>query len=41
MSDFTAVESGLALLPGAALMGLMSPVTGRGLFDAVGASGWR
>ncbi|SLM92518.1 MDR family MFS transporter [Brevibacterium yomogidense] len=36
MSDFTAMESGLALLPGAVLMGLMSPVTGR-IFDAVGA----
>ena len=35
MSDFTAMESGLALLPGAALMGVMSPVTGR-IFDAVG-----
>lgn len=36
MSDFTAMESGLALLPGAVLMGVMSPVTGR-VFDAVGA----
>ncbi|SIO85564.1 MDR family MFS transporter [Nocardiopsis sp. JB363] len=36
MSDFTAMESGLALLPGAAVMGLMSPVTGR-IFDAIGA----
>ena len=36
MSDFTAMESGLALLPGAAIMGLMSPVTGR-LFDRFGA----
>src|SRR5699024_8947756 len=36
MSDFTAMESGLALLPGAVVMGLMSPVTGR-VFDAVGA----
>ena len=36
MSDFTAMESGVALLPGAVLMGLMSPVTGR-IFDTVGA----
>lgn len=36
MNDFSAMESGLALLPGAAVMGLMSPVTGR-IFDAVGA----
>ena len=36
MSDFTAMESGLALLPGAAVMGLMSPVTGR-IFDKFGA----
>ena len=35
MNDFTAMESGLVLLPGAAVMGLMSPVTGR-VFDAVG-----
>ena len=35
MNDFTAMESGLVLLPGAAVMGLMSPVTGR-IFDAVG-----
>ncbi|MGN8644598.1 DHA2 family efflux MFS transporter permease subunit [Gracilibacillus sp. HCP3S3_G5_1] len=33
---FTALESGLALLPGAILMGLMNPVTGR-LFDKFGA----
>ncbi|WP_163583038.1 MDR family MFS transporter [Gracilibacillus saliphilus] len=32
---FTALESGLALLPGAVLMGLMNPVTGR-LFDRFG-----
>src|SRR5699024_1103481 len=32
MSDFTAMESGLVLLPGAAIMGVMSPVTGR-IFD--------
>lgn len=36
MSDYTAMESGLALLPGAAVMGLMSPVTGR-VFDRFGA----
>lgn len=36
MHDYTAMESGLALLPGAVVMGLMSPVTGR-LFDAIGA----
>lgn len=35
MADFTAMESGLALLPGAIIMGLMSPVTGR-LFDRFG-----
>ncbi|SFP45011.1 MDR family MFS transporter [Salibacterium halotolerans] len=34
--DFTATESGLMMLPGAALMGLMSPITGR-IFDKVGA----
>ncbi len=32
---FTALESGLALLPGAVLMGLMNPITGR-LFDRFG-----
>lgn len=32
---FSAVDSGLALLPGAALMGLMNPITGR-LFDKFG-----
>ena len=36
MSDFTAMESGLVLLPGAAIMGIMSPVTGR-IFDHFGA----
>lgn len=36
MNDYTAMEAGLALLPGAAIMGLMSPVTGR-VFDAFGA----
>lgn len=37
MSDFTALESGLVLLPGALIMGFMSPVTGR-IFDRFGAS---
>lgn len=36
MAGFTATESGLMLLPGAAIMGLMSPVTGR-IFDRFGA----
>ena len=36
MNDFTAMESGLALLPGAVVMGAASPITGR-IFDAVGA----
>ncbi|MGO1972937.1 MAG: MDR family MFS transporter [Propionibacteriaceae bacterium] len=36
MRDFSALDSGLALLPGAAVMGLMSPVTGR-IFDRFGA----
>ncbi len=36
MSDYTAMESGLALLPGAAVMGVMSPLSGR-IFDAFGA----
>lgn len=36
MLGFTALESGLALLPGALLMGIMSPITGR-LFDKFGA----
>lgn len=36
MSDYSAMESGLALLPGAVVMGLMSPVTGR-IFDIFGA----
>src|SRR5690606_7832685 len=35
MHGFTALESGLMLLPGAIVMGLMNPVTGR-IFDAVG-----
>jgi len=36
MLDFTAFESGLVLLPGAMIMGLMNPITGR-LFDRFGA----
>ncbi|SFL92180.1 MDR family MFS transporter [Salibacterium qingdaonense] len=36
MRDFTAVESGLVLFPGALIAGLMSPITGR-IFDKVGA----
>ena len=36
MRGFPAVESGLVLLPGALLMGLSSPITGR-IFDAFGA----
>lgn len=35
VSRFTALESGLMLLPGALIMGLMSPVTGR-IFDRFG-----
>lgn len=36
MLGFSAMESGMMLLPGALIMGLMSPVTGR-LFDKYGA----
>ncbi|GGA85280.1 DHA2 family efflux MFS transporter permease subunit [Ornithinibacillus halotolerans] len=36
MLGFSPVESGLALLPGAIMMGLMNPITGR-LFDKFGA----
>ncbi|MFG6149687.1 MDR family MFS transporter [Halobacillus sp. B23F22_1] len=36
MRDFTALESGLVLLPGALISGLMSPITGR-IFDRIGA----
>ncbi|MGV2621011.1 MDR family MFS transporter [Halobacillus sp. ACCC02827] len=36
MLGFTAFESGLMLLPGAVLMGIMNPITGR-LFDKFGA----
>lgn len=38
MRDFTAMESGLVLLPGAVISGLMSPITGR-IFDKIGARG--
>ncbi|MBP3950975.1 MDR family MFS transporter [Bacillus suaedae] len=34
--EFTAFQAGLALLPGAVIMGIMSPITGR-IFDKVGA----
>ncbi|MFD2752051.1 MDR family MFS transporter [Virgibacillus siamensis] len=34
--DYTAFESGLLLLPGAIVMGIMSPITGR-IFDKIGA----
>ncbi|GAK03804.1 multidrug and toxin extrusion MATE family efflux pump YdhE/NorM [Geomicrobium sp. JCM 19037] len=36
MHEFTAFETGLMLLPGAILMGIMSPITGR-IFDRIGA----
>jgi EmrB/QacA subfamily drug resistance transporter len=36
MLGFSAMESGMMLLPGALIMGLMSPITGR-LFDKYGA----
>ncbi len=36
MRGFTAFEAGLALLPGALITGLMSPITGR-IFDRIGA----
>lgn len=36
MRDFTAMEAGLAILPGALVMGMMSPITGR-VFDKIGA----
>lgn len=36
MAGFTATESGLMLLPGAIIMGVMSPLTGR-IFDRFGA----
>ncbi|MBB5174159.1 MDR family MFS transporter [Texcoconibacillus texcoconensis] len=36
MREFTAMESGLVLFPGALIAGLMAPITGR-IFDKVGA----
>ncbi len=36
MAGFTALESGLMILPGALLMGFMSPINGR-IFDKIGA----
>jgi len=36
MAGFTALESGIMIFPGALLMGLMSPITGR-IFDKIGA----
>ncbi|WP_246202563.1 MDR family MFS transporter [Virgibacillus doumboii] len=36
MAGFSALESGIMIMPGALLMGFMSPVTGR-IFDKVGA----
>ncbi|MEQ6378473.1 MDR family MFS transporter [Bacillaceae bacterium S4-13-56] len=36
MRDFSALDSGLALLPGAIVSALMSPITGR-IFDRIGA----
>ncbi|WP_102348596.1 DHA2 family efflux MFS transporter permease subunit [Bacillus sp. Marseille-P3661] len=36
MREFTAFEAGLALLPGALITGLMSPIIGR-IFDKIGA----
>lgn len=36
MAGFTAFESGLMILPGALLMGIMSPITGR-IYDLYGA----
>ncbi len=36
MAGFSAMESGLAILPGALLMGLLSPIIGK-IFDRVGA----
>ena len=40
LRGFTAFESGLLLLPGAIIMGLMSPISGV-LFDKVGPVLWR
>lgn len=36
MLDYSALESGLMIMPGALLMGFMSPITGR-IFDKIGA----
>lgn len=36
MAGYTALESGLMILPGALVMGVMSPITGR-IFDKIGA----
>ena len=36
MREFTAIEAGIVLLPGAVIAGLMAPLTGR-IFDRVGA----
>ncbi|WP_430787989.1 MDR family MFS transporter [Virgibacillus flavescens] len=36
MAGFTALESGIMIMPGALLMGFMSPITGR-IFDRIGA----
>ncbi|WP_284139561.1 MULTISPECIES: MDR family MFS transporter [unclassified Virgibacillus] len=36
MAGYTALDSGLVILPGALLMGLMSPINGR-IFDKIGA----
>ncbi len=36
MQGYSAFETGLTILPGAVLMGIMSPITGR-IFDKIGA----
>ena len=36
MRDFSAMESGIAILPGALIMGFMGPINGR-IFDKIGA----
>src|SRR5699024_11717805 len=36
MAGFTALDAGIMILPGAILMGLLSPINGR-IFDAIGA----
>jgi EmrB/QacA subfamily drug resistance transporter len=38
MAGFTAFESGLMILPGAMIMGILSPFVGK-IFDAIGAKG--